>query len=137
MDKIVICSAMILRPQGELLVVRKKSSQFFQLPGGKMAPGEDNEHALARELMEELRFDISGTRVSFIGTHVTKAVNEADTLVEGHIYCIQLDHSLFFTPYEELEEVLWLKPSNWQNYKIAHLAAEFVIPRWLSGIQHK
>jgi len=133
MHRIVICSAMILNPEGELLMVRKKGSKYFQLPGGKIAVGESDSEALVRELREELQFDTEPATLQFIGRHVTQAVNERDTLVEGYIYLIKLAVKLDFPPQAELEEVEWINKSNWQDYQLAHLAEEFVIPKWLSG----
>ncbi|MEI2273469.1 NUDIX domain-containing protein [Sphingobacterium sp. ML3W] len=133
MHRIVICSAMMLNPEGELLLVRKKGSKYFQLPGGKIAVGESDSEALVRELREELQFDTEPATLQFIGRHVTQAVNERDTLVEGYIYLIKLAMKLDFQPQAELEEVEWINKSNWQDYQLAHLAEEFVIPKWLSG----
>lgn len=133
MDKIVICSAAILNPNGDLLMVRKKGSAFFQLPGGKATPGESQEETLIRELREELRFDVLEKDLEFLGSHTACAVNEVSTLVEGNIYVIKLMATQSFQAYEELVEVVWIEQDNWQSFKLAHLAAEFVVPRWLSG----
>ncbi|MDQ1150582.1 NUDIX hydrolase [Sphingobacterium zeae] len=133
MDKIVICSAAILNPNGDLLMVRKKGSTYFQLPGGKATPGESQEETLIRELREELRFDVLEKDLEFLGSHTACAVNEVSTLVEGNIYVIKLMATQSFQAYEELVEVVWIEQDNWQSFKLAHLAAEFVVPRWLSG----
>lgn len=133
MDKIVICSAVLLSPEGDLLMVRKKGSPYFQLPGGKIGRGENREQTLIRELKEELRFDVSEMEVTFIGSHCTQAVNEPNTVVEGYIYLINLAERRGFAAYEELEEVVWLTRQDWQSYRLAHLASEFVVPKWLSG----
>jgi len=133
MHKIVICSAMMIGPDGDLLMVRKKGSKYFQLPGGKIAAGESDVEALIRELGEELQFDASDMVLRFMGLHSTKAVNEVDTLVEGYIYLIKLEAKFSFVPQAELEELQWIKKDNWQNYQLAHLAEEFVVPKWLSG----
>lgn len=133
MDKIVICSAALLSPEGDLLMVRKMGSSYFQLPGGKIGPGESREQTLVRELKEELQFDVSDKELRFIGSHVTQAVNELNTVVEGYIYLISLTERWTFAAYEELEEVVWISRQNWQSYRLAHLASEFVIPKWLSG----
>lgn len=133
MHRIVICSAMMLNPEGELLMVRKKGSKYFQLPGGKIAAGESDSEALLRELREELQFDTDPATLQFIGRHVTQAVNERDTLVEGYIYLIKLAVKLDFPAQAELEEVQWINKGNWQDYQLANLAEEFVIPKWLSG----
>lgn len=124
---------MMLNPEGELLMVRKKGSKYFQLPGGKIAAGESDSEALVRELREELQFDAAPATLQFIGRHVTQAVNERDTLVEGYIYLIKLAMKFDFPPQAELEEVQWINKANWQDYRLAHLAEEFVIPKWLSG----
>lgn len=133
MHKIVICSAMMIGPDGDLLLVRKKGSKYFQLPGGKIAAGESDVEALVRELREELHFDARRIALQFIGQHNAQAVNEQDTLVEGHIYLIKLNVKVPFTPQAELEELQWIKKDSWQNYQLAHLAEEFVVPKWLSG----
>ncbi|VTR50292.1 mutator mutT protein [Sphingobacterium thalpophilum] len=134
MNKIVICSAMILSPAGNMLMVRKRSSAYFQLPGGKIAAGESDMAALTRELKEELGLEVEVTALRFIGNHVTQAVNEPDTLVEGHIYAMTLGMETVFRPQAELEEVVWISKEHWQMYRLAHLAAEFVVPKWLSGV---
>jgi NTP pyrophosphohydrolases including oxidative damage repair enzymes len=133
MNKIVICSAALLNPEGDLLMVRKKGSSYFQLPGGKIGPGENREQTLARELKEELQFDVSEKELKFIGSHATQAINELNTVVEGYIYLISLAECRDFAAYEELEEVVWISRQDWQSYRLAHLASEFVIPKWLSG----
>ncbi|HAK28585.1 MULTISPECIES: NUDIX hydrolase [Sphingobacterium] len=133
MDKIVICSGVMLAPEGDLLMVRKKGSSYFQLPGGKVAPEESREETLIRELKEELQYDVGGMEIRFIGSHSTQAVNELNTVVVGYIYLIKLAERHAFEAYEELDEVLWISKANWQNYRWAHLASEFVLPKWLSG----
>jgi len=133
MDKIVICSATLLGPGGDLLLVRKKGSPYFQLPGGKVAPEESREQTLIRELMEELQLDVSKMEMRFIGSHSAQAVNEINTEVRGYIYLIKLAEHRTFVAYEELEEVVWLTRENWQSYQLAHLASEFVLPKWLAG----
>jgi len=124
---------MMLNPEEELLMVRKKGSKYFQLPGGKIAASESDSEALVRELREELQFDADPAALQFIGRHVTQAVNERDTLVEGYIYLIRLATKLDLPPQAELEEVQWISKDNWQDYQLAHLAEEFVVPKWLSG----
>ncbi|MGA2269512.1 MAG: (deoxy)nucleoside triphosphate pyrophosphohydrolase [Bryobacteraceae bacterium] len=56
--------AAIIERRGRILICRRKPGQShplkWEFPGGKVEPGETPEHALARELEEEL--DISGAR---------------------------------------------------------------------------
>jgi len=74
-----------------------------------------------------------GREIRLRGTQRKKAVNELNTVVVGYIYLIKLAERHAFEAYEELDEVLWISKANWQNYRWAHLASEFVLPKWLSG----
>ncbi len=57
-----VSSAVILNEHGEVLVQQRLPGRAFplywELPGGKVNPGEDNIHACRRELQEELSLDI-------------------------------------------------------------------------------
>ncbi|MCY7264598.1 NUDIX domain-containing protein, partial [Pseudomonas protegens] len=47
-----IAIACLIDERGRLLVVRKRSTRFFMLPGGKAEPGETPLQTLKRELHE-------------------------------------------------------------------------------------
>ncbi len=49
-----IAAACLFDEQGRLLLVRKRNTRFFMLPGGKREADEDALSALERELLEEL-----------------------------------------------------------------------------------
>lgn len=132
MQKIHIASSMILSPDNEMLMVRKKGSTYYQLAGGKIDSHETAEVTVAREIKEELGLDISDLYIDFLGTHETQAVNEKSTIVNGSIFKITLSEKLHFKPNAELEEVVWINYQNYKNYKLAHLAEEFVLPKWLA-----
>jgi 8-oxo-dGTP diphosphatase len=55
---LVVVAAAIVRQDGAILLARrpegKSMAGLWELPGGKIEPGESPEHALARELYEEL-----------------------------------------------------------------------------------
>jgi len=53
-DAIRIAAAVIVRPDGMTLLVRKRGTSAFMQPGGKIEPGETPEQALSRELSEEI-----------------------------------------------------------------------------------
>ena len=49
-----IAAACLFDERGRLLLVRKRNTRFFMLPGGKREADEDALSALERELFEEL-----------------------------------------------------------------------------------
>lgn len=126
-----IAAAMILDPNKKLLLVRKKGSTFYMLPGGKFEAGENVLQTLKRELREELNLQVQEANIEFLGTHETDAVNEPNTRVHGSLCRINLPHTQVFTPQAEIEEVVWVSRENYKNYKFAHLAEEFILPKWL------
>lgn len=67
-----VAAGLILRPNGELLLAERPGdkpwSGWWELPGGKIEPGETVLQALARELKEELDIDV--TQATRWVTHV-------------------------------------------------------------------
>ena len=59
MKHICIASAVILNTNNELLLVRKKGSNYFQLTGGKIDPNETEIQTVIREIKEEIGLTVS------------------------------------------------------------------------------
>lgn len=57
MAKINLAGCVIIKDQSILLIKRKKT-QWYELPGGKIEKNETSESAAIRELKEELQVDI-------------------------------------------------------------------------------
>lgn len=129
---IYLASAMITNASNHLLTVRKQGSTYFMLAGGKIESKETPIAALQRELKEELGLDIDLTRIHFLGTHQTQAVNEFNTLVHATVFHLELP-TLSILPQAELEEVKWLTFDTYQQVPLANLLKEFVLPHWLKN----
>jgi len=125
---------MVLNFNGDLLVVRKKGSSYYMLPGGKIEAQETPAKALVRELQEELQFELPESAYHFLGTHRTAAANERGKSVCGYIFLLKERRANTpITPCAELEEVVWLTKENYKTYTLAHLLTEFALQRWLNG----
>ena len=131
MQKIIIASALLLNSQKELLVVRKFNSKFYMLPGGKIEQNETFVEALIRELKEELMLNFKEADFSYLGQHETMAVNEQKTIVQGNIFMLNKPLDLLPKANAELQEVRFLKKSNYKELQLAHLLKEFALPFWL------
>lgn len=135
MKKIRIASAIITNSKSELLVVRKQKSSYYMLPGGKISGEETLEQTLLRELKEELNVEFSAGAFEFLGTHETKAANEADTIVQGNIFLLKSPFDTLVKNYAEIEEIVWITKDNYQSYQLAHLLKEFALPKWLADFK--
>ncbi|MCW5771815.1 MAG: NUDIX domain-containing protein [Rhodospirillaceae bacterium] len=71
--------AVVLGPDGRLLLVKHTYDRFWYLPGGGMKRGEEAEAALARELREEL--GIAALAIERrLGTYVSTREGKRDTI---------------------------------------------------------
>jgi 8-oxo-dGTP diphosphatase len=63
---ILVVAAAILDGSGRVLIAERPAGRHmagrWEFPGGKVAPGESEEAALARELAEELGIEVTGAR---------------------------------------------------------------------------
>lgn len=130
-----IASAILLNENQDMLVVRKKHSKFYMLPGGKIEGDEKLIDTLIRELNEELDLKFYSTDFIFLGKHETDAVNEKDTIVEGNIFLLKSTLDKLPAHFSEIEEACWITKNNYSDYVLAHLLKEFALPRWLTNFQ--
>ncbi len=87
-----------------LLVVRKKGTRAFILPGGKPEGAEHDLDALSREVNEELGCSIANVR--FEGAFTDAAAEIPDTIVTVRLYAGELiGHP---HPASEIEELAWV-----------------------------
>ncbi|MCY4780502.1 NUDIX domain-containing protein [Sphingobacterium sp. UT-1RO-CII-1] len=131
MNQIYFAGAMLTDAEGHLLVVRKKGSLFYMMPGGKIEKTESPVQALIRELQEEVGIAAEEHDLQFLGTHQTEAVNEQKTQIKGYVYALAITEKEIAKAQAEIEEIVWLTPHNYKQYKMAHLLEEYVLPRWL------
>jgi 8-oxo-dGTP diphosphatase len=121
-----IAAACLFDAQGRLLLVRKRNTRFFMLPGGKREPGEAALAALRRELHEELELQLDDAALQPLGQFQASAANEADTWLHAEIFHAALPHAV--QPAAELEELRWYAAGQPFDGELAPLLREQVLP---------
>lgn len=102
-----VVAAVVIRDEaGRILVVRKRGTVRFMLPGGKIEADELPDQAAVREAHEELGVELDLDRLTFIGAWTAPAANESGRTVHGHIY----EHPWMpgVRACSEIDEALWL-----------------------------
>jgi 8-oxo-dGTP diphosphatase len=106
----VVVGAVLRNADGRVLAARRQRPAGWELPGGKVEPGETEPAALVRELREELGVTVDvGDRVGPdvpIGADFLLRAWTAE-LIDGE--AIALEHAeLRWLAADELDTVLWL-----------------------------
>jgi len=122
-----IAAALVLRPDGKTLLVRKRGTTAFMQPGGKLEPRETPEMALIRELFEELGLTAETKDLTFLGGFQAAAANEPDHTVVADIFRLQVGN-IAITAAAEIEEICWVSPQDPGNITMAPLTEHHVLP---------
>ncbi|SOC36941.1 ADP-ribose pyrophosphatase YjhB (NUDIX family) [Rhizobium subbaraonis] len=133
-DTIRIAAALLVRPDGQTLLVRKRGGHPLMQPGGKIDPGETPHGALLRELQEEIGFDPEHGISEALGEFTAEALNESGRLVHAHVFLVRTQRT-DFRPSAEIDEVRWISPFEPGPVAMASLTADHILPfyRALSG----
>lgn len=122
-----IAAAVIMDDKGRLLLVRKRGTVYFMQPGGKIEPGENARSALIRELREELNLELSQEELTPLGKFTDSAANEPGHLL--HACMFNMERRIKdVKPAAEIEEILWLSPSNISSSQLAPLTLNKIVP---------
>ena len=121
-----IAAAVLIGPDGRTLLVRKRGTQAFMQPGGKIEAGEVPVSALARELEEELALVIDPASAVYLGHFAAPAVNEPGFEVQAELFLLQISEPV--TPAAEIEEVQWIDPDGDGGLVLAPLTRDLVLP---------
>lgn len=128
MKTLNIATACFLSDQDELLVVRKKNTAAWMLPGGKLDGNETASEALVRELAEELQIDVDISALQFLGTFNAVAANEANTSVNAQAFRARLADGQTPINAAEIAEMKWISLSEPLPEDIAPLLKNSIIP---------
>lgn len=123
MTTIKIAAAVIRDGNGDLLLVRKRGTEAFMQPGGKIEADERPVNALARELREELGIVMS--RSTYLGSFSAPAANEPGAEVVAELFEVTTDRQPVAAA--EIEEMIWLRPDRAEGIVLAPLTRDIVL----------
>ena len=121
-----IAAALLIGADGRTLLVRKRGTQAFMQPGGKIDAGESPAQALARELHEELGLVVAAEHAQFLGEFSAVAANEPGFEVNCQLY--RLDVVQDVVPAAEIEEIVWIDAGNVDHLHLAPLTRDSIFP---------
>ena len=124
-QSIRIAAAILTRPDKKMLVVRKRGTEAFMQPGGKIEPGEEPADALCRELAEELGLAVTPDELSFVSRFTAPAANESGLFVFAEVFRLRTDAAV--EPAAEIEEAVWIDPVRPARLDYAPLTRDFLI----------
>ncbi|MCI3946797.1 NUDIX domain-containing protein [Pseudomonas syringae] len=126
MKVINIAAALLIGADGRTLLVRKRGTQAFMQPGGKIEAGEPAPSALARELEEELGLVIDPQQAVFLGEFAAPAANEPGFEVRCQLYEVRTGADVL--PAAEIEEVIWVGADSLPGLHLAPLTRDLILP---------
>ncbi|AFJ54995.1 MAG: DNA mismatch repair protein MutT [Pseudomonadales bacterium RIFCSPLOWO2_12_60_38] len=127
-----IAAAILIDQAGQTLLVRKRGTQAFMQPGGKIDAGEQPVQALARELYEELNLHIKVEDATYLGQFSAPAANEPGFTVQAELFQVQIDVAVM--PAAEIEEIRWIDPSGDGGLQLAPLTRDTILPLYRASL---
>jgi len=127
-----IAAALLIDPQGRTLLVRKRGTQAFMQPGGKIDAGESPVEALVRELHEELGLRIDPAQAEHMGAFSAPAANEPG--FEVHAELFRVDTAEAVVPAAEIEEVVWVAADQALAVALAPLTRDLILPLYRQAV---
>ena len=121
----IVAATVIRDAQGRILLVRKRGTSRFMLPGGKIEAGEAAAECAIREAHEELGVELDPASLSPLGEWTAPAANEPEHTVHGHMFTHPWVPGIEVRG--EIDELLWFDPSTSRD-DLAPLFEHRVLP---------
>jgi 8-oxo-dGTP diphosphatase len=123
----VVAAVVLHDEHGRVLVVRKRGTLRYMLPGGKIESGETPAEAAVRELREEVGAELDPSLLVLLGEWTAPAANEPGHRVRGHVFEHPPVQGL--SARAEIEDLIWLHPDDMTGREdLAPLLVTCVLP---------
>jgi 8-oxo-dGTP diphosphatase len=109
-----------------LLLVKKRNSEFYILPGGKPEQGESDIEALSREIDEELGCGIASDQLWFLGTFSDEVAGMPDARVTIRLYAGALIGTP--SPRSEIDSLVWWPRTEYKEQTLAPSLRNSILP---------
>lgn len=113
---------------GRLLIVRKRATTTFMLPGGKVESGELPADAARREAWEETGVVVPEYLPELLGIFSAVAANETGLSIRAHVFDARGADAETASACAEIEEIRWLAPDEAETVELAPLLRDSVLP---------
>lgn len=123
--KLIKKSAMAIVRDNRLLVVRKRGSKDYLMPGGKPEGKETPIEALAREMKEETGCSFDAASLTFLG-HFEDFTSDGKAKVSIELFTGELLGTP--TPSSEIEELNWISAADAINPFVTPIIRKQVMP---------
>ena len=105
----VVAAVVIRDSEGRILLVRKRGTSRFMLPGGKIEADETPAGCAIREAREELGVALDPVALTPLGDWTAPAANEPGHTVHGHMFTHPWVPAIEVRG--EIDELLWFDPA--------------------------
>lgn len=122
--------AFIRNLNGDVLLVRPKGSQVWELPGGGVEKGEWKDQALKRELYEETGIALADNielspKLGMVFNYYPDDVNEFRRY-SLNLYVLEFKHQPYIKAGNEIENVAWMPDSVWDSLLVNYMHRELI-----------
>jgi ADP-ribose pyrophosphatase YjhB (NUDIX family) len=125
-EEIRIAVALVVRENGETLLLRKRGMPLFMQAGGTIRDGEAPKAALARRLHAELGLVIPPSRMAPFGCFEAEAADAPDHLIIAYVFLVRLQDETV-APTTEIDEAIWTPVQDTPALPLAPLTRNYIL----------